>query len=216
MILHDAFSSSEAIGMANSISSAGGTQHTAQFALGENTLVIDDDGNRVEPGSDRIGRVAVGGHTPVGYYKDPEKSAATFLVIDDKTYAMPGDYARVEEDGTLTLLGRGSVCINTGGEKVFPEEVEEVLKQHPAIDDAVAVGVPDERFGEAVTAVVEAAPDATVDERDVIAHVKAHLAGFKAPKRVVTIDSIGRAPNAKVDYKRLRAYAIAELGVSPG
>ena len=214
MLLHDSFSSSEALGMANSISSSGGTKHTAQFSLGENTLVIDDDGDRVEPGSGRIGRVAVGGPCPIGYYKDPEKSAATFLQIDGRTYSMPGDYATVEEDGTLTLLGRGSVCINTGGEKVFPEEVEEVLKQHPSIDDAVAVGVPDDRFGEAVTAVVEPAPGAEVDDGAVIAHVKDRLAHYKAPKRVVTIDTIGRAPNGKVDYARLREHALRELGLT--
>ena len=119
---------------------------------------------RRAPGSGEIGRVAVGGFVPVGYYKDPEKSAATFVEIDGKRYSMPGDYATVEADGSLTLLGRGSVCINTGGEKVFPEEVEEALKSHPAVHDAVAVGIPDEKFGEAVTAVVEPDGDALVDE----------------------------------------------------
>jgi fatty-acyl-CoA synthase len=151
--------------------------------------------------------VAVKGRTPVGYYKDPEKSAATFIEIDGARYSMPGDYATVEADGTLRLLGRGSVCINTGGEKVYPEEVEEALKEHPSIRDAVAVGVPDEKFGEAITAVVEPAPGASLDEGEIIAHVKSRLAGFKAPKRVLEIDTIGRAPNGKVDYKRLREYA---------
>jgi acyl-CoA synthetase (AMP-forming)/AMP-acid ligase II len=113
----------------------------------------------------------------------------------------------------LTLLGRGSVCINTGGEKVFPEEVEEVLKRHPGIIDAVAVGVPDEKFGEAITAVVEAKPGASLDERDVIAHVKAALAAYKAPKRVLVVDSINRAPNGKVDYKGVRTRALAALGL---
>ena len=121
---------------------------------------------------------------PVGYYKDEAKTASTFVVIDGERYSIPGDYATVEADGTLTLLGRGSVCINTGGEKVFPEEVEEVLKLHPAVQDAVAVGVPDERFGEAVTAVVEPVAGNEIDEADVIDHVKQHLASFKAPKRV--------------------------------
>jgi acyl-CoA synthetase (AMP-forming)/AMP-acid ligase II len=163
------------------------------------------------PGSGVIGRVAVKGITPVGYYKDPEKSARTFLVLDGDRYSVPGDYATVEADGTLKLLGRGSVCINTGGEKVYPEEVEEVLKTHPGIRDAVAVGVPDEKWGEAICAVIEPHEGTTVDEDDVIAHVKSHLAGFKAPKRVLPVQTIGRAPNGKVDYKRLRNEAIERV-----
>jgi fatty-acyl-CoA synthase len=214
MMLVDAFSSSEALGMGQSVSSGGTASGTARFQLGENTVVVTDDGRRVEPGSGEIGRVAVGGDdgvVPVGYYKDPEKSAATFIEIDGRRYSMPGDYAMVEADGTLTLLGRGPVCINTGGEKVFPEEVEEALKSHPAVFDAVAVGVPDEKFGEAVTAVVEATPGASVDEAEVIAHVKQHLAAYKAPKRVLTTETIGRAPNGKVDYQAVRAFAEARV-----
>ena len=211
MLLQDAFSSSEALNMGGSISSAGSAATTAKFTLGPNAVVVGDDGTPVQPGSGEIGRVAVGGFVPVGYYKDPEKSAATFIEIDGKRYSMPGDYATVEADGSLSLLGRGSVCINTGGEKVFPEEVEEALKSHPAIVDAVAVGVPDEKFGEAVTAVVEPDLDALIDEAEVIAHVKETLAAYKAPKRVLTIDTIGRGPNGKVDYKRLRAYAEVQV-----
>src|SRR3546814_10106460 len=116
--------------------------------VGEHTKVITDDGRSVEPGSGETGRVAVGGFQPVGYYKDPEKSAATFISFEGKRYSVPGDYATVEADGSLTLLGRGSVCINTGGEKVYPEEVEEVLKTHSAVADAVAVGLPNERSEE--------------------------------------------------------------------
>ncbi|HEX9968921.1 MAG TPA: acyl-CoA synthetase, partial [Acidimicrobiales bacterium] len=211
MLLVDAFSSSEALGMGMSVSSGAGTAHTAKFALGENAKVLDDDGREVAPGSGRVGRVAVRGRMPVGYYKDEEKSARTFVVVNGERWSVPGDYATVEADGTLRLLGRGSVCINTGGEKVFPEEVEEALKTHPSVVDAVAVGVPDDRWGEAVTAVVEAAPDAVVDEADVIAHVRARLAAYKAPKRVVVVDSIGRAPNGKVDYTRLRAEAVRRV-----
>jgi acyl-CoA synthetase (AMP-forming)/AMP-acid ligase II len=214
MMLTDAFSSSEALNMGSSISTAGGTTTTAKFVLGKSSRVLTDDGRDVIPGSGEIGRVAVRGVTPVGYYKDQEKSARTFVEIDGVRYSIPGDYATVEADGTLTLLGRGSVCINTGGEKVFPEEVEEVLKLHPDVHDAVAVGVPDEKFGEAVTAVVEAAPGATIDEDDVIAHVKGKLAAYKAPKRVVVVDSIQRAANGKVDYKSLRAHALETLGLS--
>ncbi len=211
MMLHDAFSSSEAIGMGKSVSTAGDQAGTAKFVLGPRSRVIGDDGTDVEPGSGQRGRVAIGGYTPIGYYKDPEKSAATFVTIDGQTYAMPGDYATVDADGTLKLLGRGSVCINTGGEKVFPEEVEEVLKAHPTVRDAVVVGVADDRFGEAVTAVVELDADAVLDEAALVAEVQEHLADFKAPRRVITIDTIGRAPNGKVDYQRLKAYATDQL-----
>jgi fatty-acyl-CoA synthase len=214
MMLADAFSSSEALGMGSSVSTAGGTSTTAKFVLGENARVLTDDGRDVVPGSGEVGRVAVKGVTPVGYYKDEEKSAATFVEIDGSRYSIPGDYATVEADGSLTLLGRGSMCINTGGEKVFPEEVEEVLKLHPDVRDAVAVGVPDDKFGEAITAVVEPVPGVTVDEADVIAHVKGKLAAYKAPKRVVVVDSIERAPNGKVDYKGVRARALEALGLS--
>jgi fatty-acyl-CoA synthase len=210
----DAFSSSEAVGMGQSVSAAGVDPETAKFSQGPNTKVFTEDLREVVPGSGEIGRVAVGGHQPIGYYKDPDKTASTFFEIDGKRYSIPGDFATVEEDGSITLLGRGSVCINTGGEKVFPEEVEEVLKTHESVRDAVAVGVPDEKFGQAVAAVVELDPGATLDAPGLIAHVKGKLAHYKAPKHVIAIDSIGRAPNGKVDYKRLTDLATAELGVA--
>jgi fatty-acyl-CoA synthase len=213
MMIVDAFSSSEALGMGQSVSTAGGTSTTAKFTLGEHTKVITDDGRLVEPGSGETGRVAVGGFQPVGYYKDEAKTAATFITFEGKRYSVPGDYATVEADGSLTLLGRGSVCINTGGEKVYPEEVEEVLKTFESVTDAVAVGIPDEKFGEAITAVVELAPGEELDEGAVITHVKGKLAAYKAPKRVLAIDTIGRAPNGKVDYKRLKGWAADQLGV---
>jgi 3-oxocholest-4-en-26-oate---CoA ligase len=208
MMLVDAFSSSEAVGMGQSVSSGASAVHTAQFTLGENTIVISDDGRRVEPGSDEIGRVAVGGYQPIGYYKDPDKTAATFIEFEGRRYSCPGDYAKVEADGSLTLLGRGSVVINTGGEKVFPEEVEEALKTYPGVRDAVAVGIPDDKFGEVVAAVVEIGDGDGVDSGALIAHVRSKLASYKAPKQVFQIDTIGRAPNGKVDYKRMRAYAV--------
>ncbi|MDZ7676206.1 MAG: acyl-CoA synthetase [Acidimicrobiales bacterium] len=214
MMLMDAFSSSEALGMGQSVSGAGAAAETATFELSPDTIVIDDDDRPIEPGSEQVGRLAVGGRQPLGYYKDEEKTARTFITVDGRRYSCPGDFATVEDDGTITLLGRGSVCINTGGEKVFPEEVEEALKTHDAVLDAVVVGVPDERFGEAVTAVVEPKPGASVDEADVIAHVKAALAAYKAPKRVVVIDTIGRAANGKVDYRRLRTHAATTLGIA--
>ncbi len=214
MLLIDVFSSSEALGLGASVSSGERASSTAKFRLGETARVIGDDGTDVEPGSGQIGRVAVKGHTPIGYFKDPQKSAATFVVIEGETYSIPGDYAQVEADGTLTLLGRGSVVINTGGEKVYPEEVEEILKEHHSVADAVAVGIPDDKFGEAITAVVQAQPGAELDSTELIAWVKSRLASFKAPKHVVPIDTIGRAPNGKVDYKRLKTYAADELGVT--
>ena len=214
MVLNDAFSSSEALGMGSSTSGAGATVKTARFQLGEHCIVIDDDGNRLQPGGRPQGRLAVGGRQPVGYYKDPEKTARTFLMIEAKRYSCPGDFAIVEDDGSITLLGRGSVCINTGGEKVFPEEVEETLKTHPSVLDAVAVGVPDEKFGEAVTAVVEARDGGAIDPGALIAHVKQTLAGYKAPKHVVVVETIGRAPNGKVDYKRLKGHAVDVLGIT--
>jgi fatty-acyl-CoA synthase len=211
MLLLDAFSSSEALGMGSSVSGAGHAVDTASFELSPDTIVIDDALRPIEPGSGEIGRLAVGGRQPLGYYKDPEKTARTFLTIDGRRYSCPGDFATVEADGTITLLGRGSVCINTGGEKVFPEEVEEALKTHPSVADAVVVGVPDERFGEAVTGVVEAADGVVIDEAELIAHVREHLAAYKSPRRIVMVDTIGRAPNGKVDYRRLRDDAQRSL-----
>jgi fatty-acyl-CoA synthase len=216
VVLYDTLGSSEAVGLGVSVSSNGDTSGTARFTLGANARVITDEGSDVVPGSGDIGRIALKGNTPIGYYKDPVKTAQTFVRLDGATYSIPGDYATVEADGTLTLLGRGSVCINTGGEKVFPEEVEEILKLHPSVVDAVVVGLPDNRFGETITAVVEPGTGEGVDEAELIAHVKGKLASFKAPRSVVAIETIGRAPNGKVDYKRMKAYAGAALGVPLG
>jgi acyl-CoA synthetase (AMP-forming)/AMP-acid ligase II len=206
----DTLGSSEAVGMASSHSSSK-SGATSGFTLSASTQVITEDGRFVEPGSGELGLVAMRGRTPIGCYRDAEKSAATFKIIDGVRWSIPGDWATVEADGTLRLLGRGSLCINTGGEKVYPEEVEEAVKANAAVADVVVVGVPDERFGEAVVAVVEALPGAELDESDVIAGVKAHLAHYKAPKRVVVLESLGRAANGKADYKRLRAEAIDRL-----
>jgi fatty-acyl-CoA synthase len=214
--LVDNFGSSEAMGMGQSVSTSADSVQTAKFRITDNTRVIDDAGHEVTPGSGRVGRVAVRGHQPIGYYKDPDKSDRTFVMINGDRYSIPGDYALVEDDGSLTLLGRGSVCINTGGEKVFPEEVEEVLKLHPAVRDAVVVGVPDDRFGEAIAAVVEPRPGHDVDEDDVIDFVKERLARYKAPKHVLTIATIGRAANGKVDYKRLKQYAEDQVRLRTG
>jgi 3-oxocholest-4-en-26-oate---CoA ligase len=203
LTLIDTFASSEAVGMGKTVSKAGTEGATGKFELGEHTRVVTEDGRDVVPGSGEVGLVAVGGFQPSGYYKDEAKSAATFRTIDGRRYSIPGDHASVEADGSLTFLGRGSSCINTGGEKVYPEEVEQVLQAHAAVRDVVVVGVPDERFGEAVVALVEG--DADVTELDALA--RAHLAGYKAPKRILVVDSVERAPNGKVDRKRLRQRA---------
>ena len=207
LIMVDSLGSSEAIGMANNTTTADGAGKNAEFVLGSLTKVLTDDGREVQPGSGEQGRVALRGRTPIGYYKDAEKSASTFVTFDGVRWSIPGDFAEVEADGTVKLLGRGSQCINTGGEKVYPEEVEEALKLHPTVADAAVVGLPDERFGQAVTALVEASIGATIDESELITHVRIALAAYKAPKRIFVIDTIGRAANGKLDYKRLTADA---------
>lgn len=199
-VLADLLGSTEAHGMGRAVAHGRQGAATASFSLGENAFVIDDEGRPVEPGSGEIGRIAVRGLVPIGYYKDPEKSARTFPEIDGVRCSVPGDYATVETDGTITLLGRGSVCINTGGEKVFPEEVEEVLKTHPAVEDATVVGVPDDRFGQAIAAAVQLRGGERTDSERLIDHVKARLAGYKTPRHVLIVDSVGRAANGKADY----------------
>jgi acyl-CoA synthetase (AMP-forming)/AMP-acid ligase II len=209
----DALGSSEALGLGSSVSGGANPTSTASFLLGENAVVLDDDNAPIAPGSGAVGRLAVKGRCPLGYYKDTTKSARTFPVIDGVRYSVPGDLATVEADGSIRLLGRGSAVINTGGEKVFAEEVEEVLKTYPGVADAGVVGVPDERFGTAVAAVV--ATRATIDADDLVAHVRARLASFKAPRHIVFADDLGRAPNAKLDYAALRALVETALAGSP-
>ncbi len=212
MLLVDAFSSSEALGMGMSVSGGGAAAKTASFTLGPDVKVLTEDGREVTAGSDEIGVLALGGRNPLGYYKDPEKSERTFKEIDGIRYSTPGDYAQVDADGTIHLLGRGSVCINSGGEKIFPEEVEEALKTHRAVRDAVVVGVPHPTYGEQIVAVVEPADGAPLpDEAELIGYVKERLAPYKAPRRVRCVSTIGRAPNGKVDYKRHQAESIEAM-----
>ena len=210
-MLIDVFGSSEAAAMGSSVSKKGAVAETASFMVGPLAQVISETGGFVEPGSGEVGLAAFGGPMPTGYYNDAKKTAETFRTIDGKRWSVPGDFATVEADGSMKLLGRGSVCINTGGEKVFVEEVEEVLKRHQAVRDAVCVGIPHERFGETVCAVVELRDAASLDHGGLIDHVKGSLAGYKAPRDVVVVPSIGRAPSGKVDYQTLRANARAEL-----
>jgi fatty-acyl-CoA synthase len=219
MLLVDAFSSSEALGMGMSVSGGGSAAKTATFTLGPDVKVLTEEGRPVEPGSEEIGVLALGGRNPLGYYKDDEKSDRTFKKIDGVRYSIPGDYAQVDADGTIHLLGRGSVCINSGGEKIFPEEVEEALKTHGSIRDAVVVGIPHETYGEQIVAVVELVDGVSSDswsESELIDHVKERLASYKAPRRVRCVATIGRAPNGKVDYKRHRAESTEELGAAAG
>lgn len=175
---------------------AGGPRVT----IDKNTVVLDDDGNEVRPGSGVRGILAKRGNIPVGYYKDEKKTAETFRTINGVRYAIPGDYAMVEEDGTVTMLGRGSVSINTGGEKVYPEEVEAALKGHPDVFDALVVGVPDERYGQHVAAVVapRAGTHPTLSALD--AFVRNHIAGYKVPRSLWLVDEVKRSPAGKPDY----------------
>ena len=210
VVLLDAMGSSEG-SMGTSISMKGLPPKTAKFAVAPTTKVFTDDDREVVPGSGEIGKVAAGGAVPLGYYKDPEKSSKTFRTINGVRYSFPGDMATVEADGSLTLLGRGSQVINSGGEKIFPEEVEEAVKRVEGVLDCLVVGIDEEKFGQAVTAVASLSPGAKVEEAAIIANVKTQLAGYKAPKRVVFVTQIPRAPNGKADYKTARDMAIDGL-----
>ncbi len=208
VILVDAMGSSEG-SMGTQITMKGLATETAKFTQSPQTKVFKPDDTEVVPGSDEVGMVAAGGNVPIGYYKDEEKSARTFRVINAKRYSFPGDLAQVAADGTLILLGRGSQVINTGGEKVFPEEVEESVKRVEGVLDCLVVGIDDEKFGQAVTAVASLVDGASVDAATVIAQVKSDLAGYKAPKTVVFVDEVPRAPNGKADYKAAKELADA-------
>ena len=211
-ILADLLGSSEGTGFGTSVSRRGSSAGTAAFRLGEHARVLTDDGVEVEPGSGQVGVLAVGGPIPIGYYKDAAKTEATFRTFAGRVWSVPGDFATVEADGAITLLGRGSVCINTAGEKVYPEEVEEALKLHPAVQDANVVGLPDDRWGQAVTGVVElvgGAEDSEELRAEIVASTKEHLAGYKCPKHLVVVERIRRGPNGKADYRWATDTAVA-------
>jgi acyl-CoA synthetase (AMP-forming)/AMP-acid ligase II len=173
--------------------------------MGPGTVVLDDDNRPVKPGE--IGRMARGGNVPLGYYKDPVKTAATFIEVDGERYSVPGDLARVEEDGTMTLLGRGSQCINSGGEKIYPEEVEAALKAHPEVYDVLVVGVADERWGQKVSAVVQPRDGARPTLDDLVEHCRTRIAGYKVPRALHLVDQIPRQPSGKPDYPRAQQLA---------
>jgi fatty-acyl-CoA synthase len=206
MFLADMFGSSEAVGFGSSITSAAGETKTARFQIGERCKVFTEDHREVVPGSGEKGFIARCGPIPLGYYKDAQKTRKTFPTIDGVRYAIPGDWCTVEADGTLNLLGRGNACINTAGEKVHPEEVEEALKTHADVDDALVFGLADEKWGQAVTAVVTLRDGARLDETALRDFVRSKLAGYKTPKRIVQVETMFRAPNGKADYKSAAAY----------
>src|SRR4029453_12407769 len=194
MTLTDSFGSSEAVGFGVSIMTAAGEVRTAKFTVGDRCKVFSEDHQEVAPGSGEKGFIARSGPIPVGYYKDPEKSAKTFPTIAGVRYSIPGDWCIVEADGTLNLLGRGSACINSAGEKIFPEEVEETLKSHASIEDALVFGIDDAKWGQAVTAVVSLVPGAPFDESALRDFVRESLAAYKAPKRIYPVEKMFRAP----------------------
>jgi len=183
--------------------------------LGAGTTVLADDHTEVQPGSGVVGRVALTGRIPLGYHNDPEKTAATFVEVGGRRWVVTGDMATVEDDGSITLLGRGSVSINTGGEKVFPEEVESALKSHPDVYDAVVVGVPDERWGEAVCAVVQPTAGSAPTLEDLSTHVRSSLAGYKVPRRLVLVGEVVRSPVGKADYRWAKDVATAASADAP-
>lgn len=200
LVLVDAMGSSEG-GTARQVTKRGDSTETAQFRLNSSAKVFTEDNREIVPGSTEVGMLATSQNIPIGYYKDPEKSARTFRYVDGIRYSFPGDYALVEADGSIRLLGRGSICINSGGEKIYPEEVEEVIKLHPCVADCLVVGIPDEYYGERVVAVVSARSNDQPDETTLRAFVKSKLAHYKAPKQIFVVDSVHRAPNGKADYK---------------
>lgn len=198
--LFDSMGSSEG-GMASSVSSRKKSVKTAKFKINPDVIVLGDDGAIVEPGSGIRGLVGTSGMVPQGYYKDPVKSAQTFKEVHGKRYSFPGDYALVEEDGSITLLGRGSNCINSAGEKIYPEEVEEALKLNINIDDVLVVGVDDEKFGQKVVAVASFNEGMGIEEHALREETKKHLSSYKVPKNIKFVDKVNRAPNGKADYK---------------
>jgi acyl-CoA synthetase (AMP-forming)/AMP-acid ligase II len=183
----------------------------ARFAMSDAARVFDDDLKAVQPGSEVIGRLARRGHIPLRYHKDPEKTAKTFVEADGERWVLPGDHAKVLEDGTIELLGRGSVSINTGGEKVYPEEVEAVVKGHPDVIDAVVVGVPDERWGERVVAVIMPAQGTTPSIESIQEQCRGKLAGYKVPRDICVVDRIVRSPAGKTDYRWAKDQATRAL-----
>jgi acyl-CoA synthetase (AMP-forming)/AMP-acid ligase II len=211
VLLLDAYGSSET-GVAGSRMGASGEQEAPRFEVQPNTTVMREDGTRCDVGE--VGILTRTGHIPVGYWNDPEKTAATFKIYDGVRWSISGDFARLEGDGTLSMLGRGSVTINSGGEKIHPEEVEGALMGHPAVLDAIVIGTPNERWGQQVTAIVKRRDGRDVSEDELRAHARTVIADYKVPKAVLFVDTMPRTPVGKVDYKGAAELAILLLAGS--
>ena len=210
MKLMDTMGSTEG-GMGSSVTTRDNPPETAKFAINPGVIVLADDGEILNPGSKKIGLIGTSGLVPVGYYKDEKKSAETFREVNGIRYSFPGDYAKLEEDGSITLLGRGSNCINSAGEKIYPEEVEEALKKDESVFDCLVVGMPDEKFGQKIVAVVSTVDNQDTDEAKLIENTRKRIAGYKLPKIILFTDEVQRAPNGKANYKWAKAYAEEHL-----
>jgi acyl-CoA synthetase (AMP-forming)/AMP-acid ligase II len=206
----DAFGSTESghTGSMTATRSASASGHP-RFQMTDNVTVLDDARRPVRPGSGVIGLLARKGRLPLGYYKDAKKTAETFIELDGDRWVVPGDMATIDADGMITVFGRGAVCINSGGEKIFPEEVEEVLKAHPEVEDAIVVGIPDDRWGQRVAAVVQPRASCSPAASSVDAHCRKHIAGYKVPKDFHFVSKVQRQPSGKPDYKWARELAVA-------
>jgi len=213
LMIIDGFGASETGGQGTQVTMAGAKATTGTFRMNEDTTVLTDDlGCPLAPGAAETGWLARKGHVPLGYFKDAEKTARTFPVINGVRWAVPGDHAKLEADGRIVVLGRGSVSINSGGEKIYPEEVEQALKHHPAVYDAVVVGTPNERFGQQVTAVVQARAGEVPSVEELTEFCARHLARYKLPRAVLFVDEMVRSPSGKADYRWAKKIALERLG----
>jgi acyl-CoA synthetase (AMP-forming)/AMP-acid ligase II len=211
MILNS-FGASETGHQGTVIDGMGGPSRRPAFYMDETNTVFDADFRPIEPGSGLIGRLARAGRIPLGYYNAKEATAARFVEVGGKRWVLPGDMATIEADGTITVFGRDAVCINSGGEKVFTEEVEEAVKSHPKVADAIIVGVPDARFGERVAAVVQVRSGETLALAELDAHCRTKIAGYKVPRELCLVDQVRRQPSGKPDYRWAKAAALEKRG----
>ena len=210
MTLMDTMGSTEG-GIGSSVTTRDNPSETAKFSINPGVIILADDGEILEPGSKKIGLIGTSGLVPVGYYKDEKKSAETFREINGVRYSFPGDYAKLASDGTITLLGRGSNCINSAGEKIYPEEVEEALKKNDDVFDCLVVGMPDEKFGQKIVAVVSTVNNKKLDQLQLIDDTRKIIAGYKLPKVIIFTDEVQRAPNGKANYKWAKSFAEEQL-----